>query len=125
MPHKCTNCGKIYEDGSEELLKGCECGNSLFLYIRKITEEEAKKLKAKEIKSTEKEKVEGKEKEKSEEEKDIWNVKIDNGVFKLDIASLMAKEPVILSGEEGRYLVSLSSVFGKKGKRIKYTDRIK
>ncbi len=122
MPHKCTKCGNTYDDGSEELLKGCKCGNHLFLYIRKITEEEAEELDAKVIKST----PEVAEKGEAEEEKDrIWNVKVEDGVFKIDVASLMAKEPVVLVGEEGRYLVSLSSLFGAKGKKTKYLDRVK
>ncbi len=114
MPHKCTNCGKVYEEGSEELLKGCECGHSMFLYFKKISKEEAEKLDAKEIKI-----AEGKGKG------DIWNIKVEDGVFQIDVASLMAKEPVVLVGEEGRYLVSLSSVFAGQGKRVKYPDRIK
>ncbi|MFQ5816002.1 MAG: Zn-ribbon domain-containing protein [Candidatus Hydrothermarchaeaceae archaeon] len=126
MPHKCTKCGKTYEDGSEELLKGCGCGNRLFLYLRKITEEEVEKLGAREIKSSDAGEVEEKGETKEEGEEDhIWNVKVEDGVFQIDVASLMAKEPVVLAGEEGRYLVSLSSVFGTKDKRVKYLDRIK
>lgn len=122
MPHKCTRCGNTYEDGSEELLKGCKCGNHLFFYIRKITEEEAKELSAKIIKSSAAEASE----EGDKDDKDrIWNVKVEDGVFQIDIASLMAKEPVVLAGEEGRYLVSLSSVFGSKDKKTKYLDRVK
>ena len=43
---------------------------------------------------------------------DIWNIKVKgDGVFEIDISSLMMKEPVIVAGEEGRYLVSLPSIF--------------
>ena len=34
MPHKCTQCGKLYPDAASELLKGCECGSKFFYYIR-------------------------------------------------------------------------------------------
>ena len=35
MPHKCTKCGREYEDGSTEILKGCgSCGGKKFLYVR-------------------------------------------------------------------------------------------
>ena len=35
MPHKCTHCEKIFEDGSPEILKGCPaCGGKKFLYVR-------------------------------------------------------------------------------------------
>jgi predicted nucleic acid-binding Zn-ribbon protein len=99
MPHKCTRCGKVYGEGSKEILEGCKCGNRYFLYFRKITDEEAEKF------------------------KDIWNIKVKDGTYEIDIASLMAKEPIIISGEEGRYLLSLASAF--KGKKIKYPDRVK
>ena len=33
MPHRCTRCGKIYEDGDVRILNGCECGNNKFEYI--------------------------------------------------------------------------------------------
>ncbi len=125
MPHKCTNCGKTYEDGSEELLKGCECGKRLFLYFRKITEEEAEKLDAKEIKISKDTEIDIEDEAKEGDDKNIWNIKVEDGVFQIDVASLMSKEPIILTGEEGRYLVSLSSIFGDKDKKHKYLDRIK
>ena len=35
MPHKCTQCGREFEDGSTTILKGCpSCGGKKFLYIR-------------------------------------------------------------------------------------------
>ncbi len=63
--------------------------------------------------------------EKKEKLPDIWNIKAGDGVYELDIASLMMKEPVIVRGEEGRYLLSLSSAFKESGKRktVKYTKR--
>ena len=36
MPYRCVHCSKIYEDGSEQVLKGCDsCGRKFFFYIRK------------------------------------------------------------------------------------------
>ena len=35
MPHKCTECGREFSDGSTEILKGCpSCGAKKFLYVR-------------------------------------------------------------------------------------------
>jgi predicted nucleic acid-binding Zn-ribbon protein len=35
MPHKCTTCGREFEDGSQEVLRGCpSCGGKRFLYVR-------------------------------------------------------------------------------------------
>ncbi|CCQ33551.1 Zn-ribbon containing protein [Halorhabdus tiamatea SARL4B] len=33
MPHQCTECGTVFEDGSTEMLSGCpECGGNTFQY---------------------------------------------------------------------------------------------
>ncbi|MEE8401446.1 MAG: Zn-ribbon containing protein [Candidatus Hydrothermarchaeaceae archaeon] len=113
MPHKCTRCGEVYEDGSENILRGCKCGNGYFLYFRKITDAEAKELKIKK-----------KVREAGEDEKKIWNVKVEDGTYDIDVGSLMMQDPVIISGEEGRYLLSLSSAFKSK-KKQKYVDTVK
>jgi len=35
MAHKCTQCGREFQDGSNVILKGCpSCGGKKFLYIR-------------------------------------------------------------------------------------------
>ncbi|MFB6217641.1 MAG: Zn-ribbon domain-containing protein [Halobacteriaceae archaeon] len=33
MPHQCTTCGNVFDDGSKEMLGGCpECGNNTFQF---------------------------------------------------------------------------------------------
>ena len=54
MPHQCLKCGKIFEQGSSQLLKGCsECGGNRFFFTKeplddkqreKITEEVGKDI---------------------------------------------------------------------------------
>ena len=35
MPHQCLKCGKIFEEGSSQLLKGCpDCGGNRFFYTK-------------------------------------------------------------------------------------------
>jgi len=35
MPHKCTKCGREFDDGSTAILRGCpSCGGKKFLYVR-------------------------------------------------------------------------------------------
>ena len=46
MPHQCVRCGKIYQDGSSELLKGCNCGGRFFFFIKKDKIDKAKQLSA-------------------------------------------------------------------------------
>lgn len=121
MPSKCTRCGRVYEEDSEIIFSGCECGNKLFFYYRKISDKEAEKLKEEGIEEVEKnleEILEVKEERGEEKEEDIWNIKVEDGVFKINIASLMQGKPIIASGEEGRYVISLSSAFRKvKGEK--------
>lgn len=87
-------------------MKGCACGNRAFLYFRRISDEEAEKIKreqdVREVKGT-----------------DIWNIQVKDGVYDINVASLMKNEPVIVSGDEGRYILSLSSAFKGKKKKIK------
>lgn len=33
MPHKCTNCGNVFDDGSDDILSGCDCGSRKFEYV--------------------------------------------------------------------------------------------
>jgi predicted nucleic acid-binding Zn-ribbon protein len=113
MPHKCTRCGEVYEDGSENILKGCSCGNRYFLYFRKITSKEAEELKAKDD-----------IREVKEGDESVGNIKVKDGIYEIDVGSLMMQEPVIIVGEEGRYLLSLPSAFKSK-KSKKYLDRVK
>ena len=36
MPHQCLKCGKIFEEGSSKVLKGCpECGGNRFFFTKK------------------------------------------------------------------------------------------
>ena len=44
MPHQCVRCNTFHEDGSEQILKGCECGGKLFFYIKKEKLEKKKVL---------------------------------------------------------------------------------
>jgi predicted nucleic acid-binding Zn-ribbon protein len=122
MPNKCTKCGKVYQEGSDAIFKGCEvCGNRLFFYFRKVSDEEAAELTktgTKEIQESASALLGIKDGEPVVDKgSDIWNIKVKDGVYEIDIASLMGGEPIIVAGEEGRYLVSLSSVFKKKGKK--------
>ena len=44
MPHQCVRCNKLYPDGSEEILKGCECGGKFFFFIKQKSIEEAREI---------------------------------------------------------------------------------
>ena len=41
MPHQCLKCGKIFEEGSSQLLKGCtECGGNRFFFTKEPLDED-------------------------------------------------------------------------------------
>ncbi len=44
MPHQCVRCNTLYQDGAQEILKGCSCGARLFFYIKQKHLEEGKQL---------------------------------------------------------------------------------
>ncbi|GCC10681.1 hypothetical protein IPdc08_00714 [archaeon] len=124
MPHKCTKCGKVYQENDEKILRGCECGNRMFFYFRKLTHEEAEKIErdsnAKKVKNESLSRV------INDIEKDaIWNIKAGDGIYEINLDSLMSREPLIVEGDEGEYLVSLSSLFELKKGLKKYIDIIK
>ncbi len=119
MPHQCVRCNKIYEDGNNAILEGCECGAKLFFFIKKERLEEVKNQTA-----------ELTQKEKEEIENDIFDLvgsEIDReqpvildfesirilkpGKYELDLVNLFKKDPLIFKLEEGKYMIDLISTF--------------
>ena len=124
MPHQCVRCGKFYDDGAEEILKGCPCGGRLFFYINKKKLEESKNIV-----------TDLTTQEKNEIEKDVFDlIGIEGGVekpvvldlesirilkpgkYELDIVNLFRKRPLIYKLEEGKYLIDLPESFKKEKK---------
>ena len=121
MPHQCVRCNTFYEDGSEEILKGCPCGGKLFFYIKKSKIQEAKKV------------LEGtnlSEPEKEQMEKDVFEMVGSNvdkeepivldlesirvvkpGKYELDLVHLFKGDPLIFKLEEGKYMIDLVETF--------------
>lgn len=123
MPHQCVRCNTFYEDGAEEILKGCPCGGKLFFYIKKEKLKEAQKL-SEDIKLT--------SKDKEQIEKDVFDLvgqEIDKdqpvvldmesirvlkpGKYELDLVHLFKGEPLIFKLEEGKYMIDLVESFKK------------
>jgi predicted nucleic acid-binding Zn-ribbon protein len=93
MPHRCTRCGKIYEDGDMRILNGCECGNNKFEYIPR------------------------ERKEKKEGEKiEIVRI-ISPGCYEINLENAFKKEGIIIAlGEEGKYAIHLPSLLKRRKK---------
>ncbi|NLA37850.1 MAG: hypothetical protein GX882_00395 [Methanomicrobiales archaeon] len=123
MPHKCTQCGREFEDGSTTILKGCpSCGGKKFLYIREA-ERHDDVLKEKSIEEIVRDTGEEILEIQDEEEKDEIEVfeRIESiriiapGLYELNIDKLAKSDEVVVGLEkEGRYMVDILSMARKK-----------
>jgi len=124
MPHQCVRCNTMYQDGAQEILKGCDCGARLFFYIKKKHIEEGKEL-ISNLSVEEKKHIEDDVSEilhiKQEEEDrpvilDIEAIRVlQPGKYELDLVHLFKKDPLIIKLEEGKYIIDLGQAF-KEGK---------
>ncbi|HEC95301.1 MAG TPA: hypothetical protein ENI45_04980 [Thermoplasmatales archaeon] len=50
MPHQCLRCGKVFEDGSPELLRGCpSCGGNRFFFIKEPLSDKEREIISSEV----------------------------------------------------------------------------
>lgn len=127
MPHQCVRCNTFYEDGSNEILKGCSCGGKLFFFIKKEKLDEIKALSS-EMKLT--------RKEKEQIEDDVFDLvgsEIDRttpvvldieairvlkpGKYEVDLVHLFKGEPLIFKLEDGKYMIDIAETFEKFRKK--------
>jgi uncharacterized protein len=126
MPYKCVNCSKMYEDGSEEVLKGCnDCGRKFFFYIRKEQYEKMQKQEQEieiEFNVTEKKQIEedvreitGMEDEEMPVFLDFESVKVLRpGKYAIDLGNLFSvNKPRVYKLEDGKYVIDISSIAKK------------
>jgi len=127
MPHQCVRCNTFYDDGAQELLKGCSCGGKLFFFIKKNKLEEMKKI-TDQVKLTDKEKVQieqdifdlvGSEIDKTQPViLDLEAIRvIKPGKYELDLVHLFKNEPLIFKLEDGKYMIDLIESFDRFRKK--------
>ena len=125
MPHQCVRCGTFYQDGSDEILKGCSCGAKMFFFVKKEklkkaeeTMEAIQNLTPVERKEMEEEVYELIDVPRDEEKPIVLDVEsirsIEPGKFELDLVRLFKKDPLIFKIGEGKYLIDLNSAFSQK-----------
>ncbi len=123
MPHRCVRCGTLYDDGSQEILKGCSCGARLFFYVKqdalKKSEEVTRELSKSEKKQLERDVLDIAGEERIKEEQpiilDFESIKaIEPGKFELDLVHLFKKDPLIYKVGDGKYIIDLPSAFGEE-----------
>jgi uncharacterized protein len=124
MPHQCVRCNTFYEDGAEEILKGCPCGGKLFFYIKKEKLDKIRDMTL-ELSDTEKEQIESDVKdivgEQSEDDQpvvlDMEAIRIlKPGKYELDLVHLFKKDPLIYKVGEGKYLIDIMRTFASMKK---------
>jgi len=50
MPHQCLKCGRVFEEGSSQLLKGCpECNGNRFFFTKEPLDEKQRNTKMEEV----------------------------------------------------------------------------
>jgi len=126
MPHQCVRCSTFYEDGAEEILKGCSCGGKLFFYVKKEKLKEAQKVSEDaNLSKKEKEQIEkdvfdlvGQEVDKDQPViLDLESIKVlKPGKYELDLVHLFKGEPLIFKLEDGKYMIDLVKSFKKEKK---------
>ena len=92
--HLCIKCGAIFKGKPEDILKGCpDCGSHFFEYHPQ---------------DDEKEKPNG---------KSVETIMVhDHGIYEVDLPTLMEDDSIIVSDEEGKYLIDINFLFKKKMK---------
>jgi hypothetical protein len=133
MPHKCTRCGREFEDGSTEILKGCpSCGGKKFLYVRPddrhqdVLEEKSISQIAEETKQEVLEVVPPAAGAGMEVYKRVESIRIVGpGSYELNLEKMAESGEVVIGiGKEGKYAVDIISM-AKPGKKPKKKGRVK
>ena len=127
MPHQCVRCGHLYDDGSDAILKGCDCGARLFFFVRKDAIEKAKEITS-DLTPVQKEQIEkdvldlvG---ERVEEDQpivlDFEAIRVlEPGKFELDLVKIFKKDPLVYKMGEGKYIIDLPATFKKPSMKKK------
>jgi predicted nucleic acid-binding Zn-ribbon protein len=123
MPHKCTQCGREFEDGSTKILKGCpSCGGKKFLYIREA-ERHDDVLKEKSIdeiaRETGEDVLEVREDRRRKEIEVFERIEsiriLGPGSYELNLDKMARSDEIVVGLEkEGRYVVDILSMARKK-----------
>ena len=123
MPHQCVRCSQFYEDGSKEIIKGCNCGGKLFFFIKKDRMRKAEKIAAK-LNDKEKKQIEkdvfdivGKDPEEPII-LDIESIKVaEPGKYEIDLVTLFKGEPIVYKVGDGKYMIDVIRSFAEVGKK--------
>jgi predicted nucleic acid-binding Zn-ribbon protein len=148
MPHRCTRCGTIFEDGDSVILSGCpNCGWNKFLYVKEFEgsenqgrpalEEEKLDLESsldevvrsidEALSSEQEDKKKEPEAERKTDEDRVESVRIlGPGSYELNLDSLFERKELVMAiREEGSYALHLPSVFKQQKEKSKNKTKLK
>jgi predicted nucleic acid-binding Zn-ribbon protein len=121
MPHQCVRCAKLYPEGCQELLKGCNCGGKFFFFVKQESLLKAKEL-TKMLSKTEKEQMEKDVLELVGDLDPLDPIILDfesinikkPGHYEIDLIDLFKGKPLIYKLDEGKYIIDIVSTFEAK-----------
>lgn len=128
MPHQCVRCGKLYEDGTTNLIKGCiDCNGKFFFFIKKTSVEKAQQI-SESLTQEDRKHVEEDIKNILEQDSneeidtpvflDIENIRIPKtGKYEIDIIDMFKGKPIVCKVGEGKYVIDIISAFKETEKK--------
>ena len=119
MPHQCVRCDSMYDDGAQEILKGCPCGGKLFFYIKKERLKQAEEEQKIKLSPVQKEQIEkdvydmtGIDDRDRPVVLDLESIKVlKPGKFELDLVKLFKGDPLIFKLASGKYIIDVAETF--------------
>lgn len=123
MPHQCANCGKLYQEGSREVLDGCGCAGKIFFYIQQDklkTKEAPFILTSAHAAAIEKDVYDMMGNDFDREKPivlDLESINVEQqGKYEIDLANLMKKgHPLVYKIRDGKYYIDIRETFRKIG----------
>ncbi len=93
--HLCIKCGAIFKGKPEDILKGCpDCGSHFFEYYPESKLED--------------------EKQKPHGESIETIMVHEHGIYEVDLPSLLEDDSIIVSDQEGKYVIDINFLLKKK-----------
>ncbi len=114
MRHQCVRCGRIYPSESKNLMKGCACGSKLFLYLKTPRLEVKRSQLPRDLDKLEAQ-IRRMLGERTSPDQpisiSIENLRLGrNGVYSIDLESLLRGDPIILRDPLGVYFIDLKTI---------------
>ncbi len=129
MPHKCTKCGHVFDDGSTSVLTGCpSCGANKFLYVKLDKSAHAPHDRSSEQTAHVSQGTDLKE--RTAMPVDQQGTKVDPsrvesirilgpGSYEINIPALIERKEIVMAlKEDGNYVIHMPSAFNKKRAKI-------